>query len=109
MWPGYGENIRALVWAIEQPRVRGGEELEKAVADGLAQVTPAGIYPTPKALNTDGLDVSEETLAKCLEYDPSLWPGEIDRRNEYLSQFPSLPDAFAEAHKRFVDGVQADV
>jgi len=105
MWPGYGDNVRALAWAISQPHQRGGEELAKAVEDGLAQVTPAGIYPTPRALNTEGLDVTDETLAKCLHYDPELWVAEIDRRNEYLEQFPSLPVAMKAAHQRFCDHV----
>ncbi|MCH8161476.1 MAG: phosphoenolpyruvate carboxykinase (GTP) [Chloroflexi bacterium] len=105
MWPGYTENLRALVWAIEQPTKRTGEELAKAEADGLATVTPAGIIPTPKALNTEGLSISEETLAKLLTYDPKLWETEVPRRNEYLAQFPSLPKALEDAHARFVDGV----
>ena len=105
MWPGYGENLRALVWAIEQPAQRNVEELAKAEADGLINVTPAGIIPTPKALNLEGLSISEETLAKLLTYDPKLWETEVSRRNEYLAQFPSLPKALEEAHARFVQGV----
>ena len=105
MWPGFGENLRALVWAIEQPARRNAEELAKAEADGLINVTPAGIIPTPKALNREGLSISEETLAKLLTYDPKLWETEVSRRNEYLAQFPSLPKALEDAHARFVEGV----
>ncbi len=105
MWPGYGENLRALIWAIEQPARRDGEELAKAEADGLMNVTPAGIIPTPKALSRKGLSISEETLAKLLTYDPKLWEAEVSRRNEYLAQFPSLPKALEDAHARFVEGV----
>ena len=79
--------------------------LAKAEADGLATVTPAGIIPTAKALNTEGLSISGETLAKLLAYDPKLWAGEVDRRNEYLSQFPSMPKVLEDAHARFVEGV----
>ena len=105
MWPGYGENMRALIWAIEQPSRRDSAELAKAEADGLINVTPAGIIPTAKALNIEGLSISEETLAKLLTYDAKLWAGEVGRRNEYLSQFPSMPKALEDAHARFVEGV----
>jgi phosphoenolpyruvate carboxykinase (GTP) len=105
MWPGYTENLRALVWAVEQPTKRTGEELAKAEADGMASVTPAGIIPTPKGFNSEGLAISEETLAKLLNYDPKLWETEVPRRNEYLAQFPSMPEALKDAHARFVEGV----
>ena len=105
MWPGFGENLRALIWAIEQPARREAEELAKAEADGLINVTPAGIIPTPKALNREGLSISDETLANLLTYDPKLWETEVSRRNEYLAQFPSLPKALEDAHARFVAGV----
>ncbi|MCI0778286.1 MAG: phosphoenolpyruvate carboxykinase (GTP), partial [Chloroflexi bacterium] len=105
MWPGFGENLRALIWAIEQPARREAAELAKAEADGLITVTPAGIIPTPKALRTEGLSVSEETLAKLLSYDAKLWETEVPRRNEYLAQFPSMPKALEDAHARFVEGV----
>ncbi len=105
MWPGYTENLRALVWAIEQPTRRNEDELAKAQADGLATVTPAGVIPTPKALICEGLSIDDETLAKLLDYDPALWRSEVPRRNEYLAQFPSMPKALEDAHARFVDGV----
>lgn len=105
MWPGYTENLRALVWAIEQPRRREAEELAKAKADGLITETPAGIIPTPKGFNAEGLSIDNETLAKLLTYDPKLWETEVPRRNEYLAQFPSMPKALEDAHTRFVESV----
>ena len=105
MWPGYTENLRALVWAVEQPTKREAGELAKAEADGLVTVTPAGVIPTPKALNRDGLSIKDETLAKLLTYDAELWQSEIPRRNEYLAQFPSMPKALEDAHARFIEGV----
>jgi phosphoenolpyruvate carboxykinase (GTP) len=105
MWPGYTENLRALIWAVEQPTRRGGDELAKAEADGLVTVTPAGVIPTPKAIMREGLDVDDETLAKLLDYDSKLWQSEIPRRNEYLAQFSNMPQALEDAHTRFIDGV----
>ena len=105
LWPGFGENLRALIWAIEQPTQRSAEELARAEAKGLVQVTPAGIIPTPAAINQEGLPISEEQLAKVLSYDPALWETEIPRRTDYLAQFPNLPDALEQAQRRFVEGV----
>ena len=105
MWPGYTENLRALVWAIEQPAKREAGELAKAEADGMVTVTPAGVIPTPKAINCEGLSIDDETLAKLLTYDAKLWQSEIPRRNEYLAQFPSMPKALEDAHARFIEGV----
>ena len=53
IWPGFGENIRVLKWALE--RIEG-----KAAAID----TPIGRVPTPEALDTDGLDMSADELAE---------------------------------------------
>ena len=105
LWPGFGENLRVLTWALDQPAQRSPEELAEAEAKGLVQVTPAGIIPTPAAINQEGLPVSEEQLAKVLNYDPALWKTEIPRRTDYLAQFRNLPIALEEAQARFVEGV----
>ena len=47
LWPGFGENIRVLKWALE--RIEG----TAAAID-----TPIGRVPTPDALDIDGLDMS---------------------------------------------------
>jgi phosphoenolpyruvate carboxykinase (GTP) len=102
LWPGFGENLRALVWALEQPACRQPEELAQAEAQGLVQVTPIGVIPTPKALNLTGLSIPESQVAQVLSFDSAAWQGECNRHKEYLSQFPSLPDALERAHAAFV-------
>src|SRR5947209_6439856 len=51
VWPGFGENIRVIKWALER-------------IDGTAAAvdTPIGRVPTPESLDTDGLDMSEQDL-----------------------------------------------
>jgi phosphoenolpyruvate carboxykinase (GTP) len=105
LWPGYSENLRALIWAIEQPARRDAAELAKAEAHGLLRVTPVGIIPTAQALNRDGLAVDDGMLSRLLTYDPALWESEVARRNEFLAQFASLPQSLKDAHARFVKGV----
>src|ERR1700731_792886 len=53
LWPGYGENSRVLEWVFE--RVSG---------TGDATQTPIGFVPSAGAIDTDGLDVSAEDMAK---------------------------------------------
>jgi phosphoenolpyruvate carboxykinase (GTP) len=66
LWPGFGENSRVLKWVLE--RVTGtGEAVDTAI----------GRVPTLEALDTDGLDVSPETMAELLKVDNEGWRGEI--------------------------------
>jgi len=66
LWPGFGDNSRVLKWIVE--RLEGGAE---------ATETPIGLVPTPTAVDTDGLDVDETTLAQLLAVDPEAWRAEI--------------------------------
>jgi phosphoenolpyruvate carboxykinase (GTP) len=82
LWPGFGDNSRALKWIIQ--RVEGrGEAVE----------TPIGHVPAPGALDTSGLDLDEATLAKLLEVDPEAWRQEVPLIEEhYASLGERLPD-----------------
>ena len=47
-----------------------------------------------------------DALMEILVNDPPTAPAsEVGRRNDYLSQFPSMPKALEDAHARFVEGV----
>ena len=76
LWPGFGENSRVLKWAIE--RIEG-----KAAA----VETPIGHVPTPEALDTDGLDMDPEELAKALQVVPEEWKAEIPQIEEWFAKF----------------------
>ncbi len=75
VWPGFGENIRVLKWAIE--RIEG-----KAAAID----TPIGRVPTPEALDTAGLDMSEADLANALVVDTEQWRNEIPGIEEWFDK-----------------------
>ncbi len=66
VWPGFGENIRVLKWAIE--RLEG---------TATAVDTPIGRVPAPGALDTAGLDVSDDQLATALEVHLDEWRAEV--------------------------------
>ena len=76
LWPGFGENSRVLKWIVE--RIDGQAE---------ATETPIGHVPTPGALDTEGLDVSEEQLARALEVDVEEWKAEIPQITEWFEKF----------------------
>ena len=76
LWPGYGENSRVLKWIIE--RLEG-------TADAID--TPVGLVPQPVAIDTDGLDVTDDDLVAALRVDTDEWRAEIEPITEWFTQF----------------------
>jgi phosphoenolpyruvate carboxykinase (GTP) len=76
LWPGFGENSRVLKWVVE--RMEGQAE---------AVETPIGHVPTPAALDTEGLDMSEDELAQALAVDVEEWKAEIPQIVEWFEKF----------------------
>jgi len=76
LWPGYGENSRVLAWIFG--RVCGRAE---------AVSTPIGNLPTPKAIDTRGLDISEEDMAELLRVDLEGWRAEVPLIREHYARF----------------------
>jgi phosphoenolpyruvate carboxykinase (GTP) len=76
LWPGFGENSRVLKWVID--RMEG---------QAAAVETPIGNVPAPGSLDIDGLDVTEEDLAKALAVDVEEWKKEIPEITEWFEKF----------------------
>jgi phosphoenolpyruvate carboxykinase (GTP) len=76
LWPGFGENSRVLKWVVE--RMEGQAE---------AVETPIGHVPTPAALDTEGLDMTEDELAQALAVDVEEWKAEIPQIVEWFEKF----------------------
>ncbi len=78
MWPGYGENSRILAWLFG--RVMG---------DADAVETPIGLVPPVGAggIDTNGLDISAETMAKLLEVDSEGWAAQLPQIKEHYAGF----------------------
>lgn len=72
LWPGFGENSRVLKWIFE--RVSG---------EGKAVKTPIGYMPTPDAIDTEGLDVSEANMEELLTVEKDEWLREVESVKEY--------------------------
>jgi phosphoenolpyruvate carboxykinase (GTP) len=95
LWPGYRENLRALLWLM---RLRDG--------DVAGVPTPVGILPAKEELILDGLDIDPADLDKLLTIDVDRWRQEIGFRQAYLEQFANLPEDIWAAHRRVAEALE---
>jgi len=77
LWPGFGENLRALDWIIRRCCGDGAEGLE----------TPIGWVPTPGSLDMDGLDIPGEVMEKLLSVSTESWREELKGIKAFFGQF----------------------
>jgi phosphoenolpyruvate carboxykinase (GTP) len=86
LWPGFGENSRVLAWVFERCDGASG-----------AEETPIGLVPAEGELDSSGLDVTPEDMAKLLEVDPEEWRAQLPRLKEHYAMFGErLPGALRE-------------
>jgi phosphoenolpyruvate carboxykinase (GTP) len=76
LWPGFGENSRVLEWVF-----RRCENAADAVE------TSIGLLPADGALNTDGLDISDEAMKELLAVDEDLVRQQLPQLKEHLAKF----------------------
>lgn len=76
IWPGFGENARVLEWIVN----RLSDKAE-------AVDTPIGRIPAPGALNTDGLDLTQDQMAELFAVNADSWLAETDLTKEYYAEF----------------------
>jgi phosphoenolpyruvate carboxykinase (GTP) len=96
LWPGYRENLRALLWLVQ---------LKKGEVKG--RRTPVGTLPLKEELDLTGLDIDEGDLDRILTIDVERWRQELANREEHLNQFANLPEAIWEAHRRVKSDLDA--
>ncbi|WP_280446048.1 phosphoenolpyruvate carboxykinase (GTP) [Nocardia brasiliensis] len=75
LWPGFGDNVRVLKWALER-------------LDGTApaETTPIGYVPTAQALDLDGLSAAERELAAAaLAVNTDEWVTEIGSIDDWYA------------------------
>ena len=94
LWPGFGENLRPLIWMHERIHGRGA-----------AIETVAGLVPPPDALPLDGLALDPARLQSCLRVDPAEWRAEAGEIAAHLDRFgdhlpPRLRDELATLQSR---------
>ncbi len=89
LWPGYRENLRALLWLMQW---KAGE------VEG--NPTPVGVLPTAEELDLTGLEIDADDLDRVLTIDRERWRREIGFRSEHLAQFDRLPREITDVHER---------
>ena len=88
-WPGYRDNLRALLWLID---LKNGE------VEGVA--SPVGVLPVKSELDLEGLIIDDLDLDEVLSIDVDRWRQEMGFRETHLAQFDGLPAEIWEAHRR---------
>ena len=73
LWPGFGENSRALKWMVD--RIEGRVD---------AIDTPAGLLPHPEDIDVEGLDLDPEVLQKVVGFHVQEWKDELPRIRRWL-------------------------
>ncbi|MBF0225429.1 MAG: phosphoenolpyruvate carboxykinase (GTP) [Desulfobacterales bacterium] len=82
LWPGFGDNSRALKWMCERIDGKAG-----------AKETAIGLLPNIKDLDLSGLKITNEDIEELLKVDISLLKQEIPDLEAHFAQFGDrLPD-----------------
>jgi phosphoenolpyruvate carboxykinase (GTP) len=76
MWPGFGENLRVLLWMIDRVKGRGA-----------AEETPIGLVPTESALDWDGLGLGASERQALLRVDRGEWAAELPEIRAFFDRF----------------------
>jgi phosphoenolpyruvate carboxykinase (GTP) len=78
LWPGFGENSRVLAWIFG-----------RVVGDAQAIETPIGLVPTigEGGIDTAGLDVGAETMARLLDVDRDGWLAQLPQMRAHFAAF----------------------
>ncbi|HEX9037049.1 MAG TPA: phosphoenolpyruvate carboxykinase (GTP) [Ktedonobacterales bacterium] len=88
LWPGFGQNVRVLMWMLE--RIRGG---------GAATETAIGYVPTADGINLTGLSVSAETMQSLVAVNHDEWQEEWADQTAFFKEFGDhLPAGIAQEH-----------
>jgi phosphoenolpyruvate carboxykinase (GTP) len=82
LWPGFGDNNRVLAWIFRR-------------CDGEAEATetPIGLVPTAGAIDTHGVDISDDRMRELLTVDSEAVAAQLPQIEEHLARFgDDLPD-----------------
>ena len=98
LWPGYRENLRALLWLMQ---LRDGEVTGRQ--------TPVGVVPAEERARPDRpRPRRQEDLDRILTIDVPRWRQEMEHRQAHLEQFDDLPEEIWVAHRRVAAALDAE-
>jgi phosphoenolpyruvate carboxykinase (GTP) len=87
VWPGFGDNLRVLLWMIERVKGRGG-----------AVETPIGLVPDESSLDWGGLPLSSSEKRLLLKVERGEWEAEVPEIRAFFERFGShLPRELSES------------
>ena len=94
LWPGFGDNSRALKWMCERVDGKAG-----------ARKTPIGLVPNETDLDMRGLTLPPENIKELLRVDSEAWKAELPKMEKFFARFEDrlprrLRNQFEELRKR---------
>jgi phosphoenolpyruvate carboxykinase (GTP) len=92
LWPGFGDNSRALKWMCERVDGKAG-----------ARKTAIGYVPNASDLDLKGLNVPLQDVKEILDIDTETWKLEIPKMEKFFLQFG---DRFPKRLRNQFDGLR---
>src|SRR5205814_643443 len=82
LWPGFGENMRALKWIIDRCEGHGG-----------GAETEIGTIPRPEDFDLAEMDITRETMRALFSIKPEEWKKELEGQREFFKTLePDMPE-----------------
>jgi phosphoenolpyruvate carboxykinase (GTP) len=93
LWPGFGDNSRALKWMCERLEGKAG-----------GKKTPIGYLPTETDIDLRGLEIPPQNIKELLKFDLGDWKAEIPDIEKHFGQFGKrLPKRMSKQLTELVD------
>lgn len=97
LWPGYGENLRVLLWIIDR--------CAKGVG---AEETPIGFIPRKDDVDLSGLSLEPEAWKQLFTIRPEEWRLELDDQEKFFKQIgAAMPPELLAEHRQLKEKLSA--
>lgn len=96
LWPGYGENLRMLMWML-------------ARIDGRVEGRPTflGRVPEPGEIELSGLEITPEQVSQAVKLDRNEWKAEMASAGEFFDRIgASVPEPLRRIHRELSDALE---
>jgi len=98
LWPGFGENLRVLIWMLD--RIHGRARAHR---------TAVGLVPDVSNLDLNGLEVSGDQLREALAINAGEWQAEMKSAGEFFDRIgPTVPEALRQRHRELVAALEGN-
>ncbi len=99
MWPGFGDNMRVLLWILDRCEGKVG-----------AEETAIGFVPKAEDLDVTGLDMTEDELSALLTVDKEHWVEDVeDPATGIKAYFAQFGDKLPSAMKKELETLEANL